>query len=245
MRNLFAMQRQIQDLMQMIHNMERVGKVSKVKFDEEKKRWFVKFTSGEGDEAINTDWVPWKSFAHASIQASIPPAEGQVVSLRSVGGQMEMAHCEPYHYSPDDKSPHDKENEVKFRFNLPKKKKSEGQDGQSGETSSAAAAKEEEEDPDQIFTMLFTKDGLTFEIGKSKFTMGAKGFKATHDKNTWEMTPEGIKSSVEDGKSVIDMTKDKVESKSDTVKAKSTDGSGSVTVTDAGVDTQGKKINDG
>ncbi len=122
------MERRLQDLERKFENKERIGKIVEVKFDKEKKRWFVKINDGEdqspsggqssgqsgggSNNTFKSDWLPWQGFAHGTIKMSVPPKKGQHALLRSLGGQAEMATAEPYHYGPNTPSPHDKEDEI-------------------------------------------------------------------------------------------------------------------------------------
>jgi phage baseplate assembly protein gpV len=153
MKPLLVMERRLQDLERRLENMSRVGKVTDVKFDTEKKRWFVKMEDGDTDKrTFKTDWLPWKSFSHGSISASIPPRKGMAVELRSPNGYPEMGAVEPYHYNPDNPSPHDKEDEVFIKV---KKPAAEGEGASAQDT------------PDETITFHATKDGTTIKIGST------------------------------------------------------------------------------
>ncbi|MGZ5390176.1 MAG: hypothetical protein ACXWDH_08745 [Aeromicrobium sp.] len=113
MRAFLAYERRLQDLETRLGNMNRFGEVKDVKFDSEKKRWYVKMEDGEGEgTTFKSDWLPWKSFSHGSIKVSMPPKKGMRISMTAPNGQPEMAFAEPFHYGPDSPSPHDKEDEV-------------------------------------------------------------------------------------------------------------------------------------
>lgn len=153
MRQLLAMQRQIQDLQKQIENAKRVGKITHVKFDKEKKRWYAKFQEGDGKEAFKTDWLPWKTFAHGAIKISLPPKVGMTAQMVSLNGMPELGHIEAYHNDPENQSPHDKEDEFFMRVELP------GKDGQAGG------------DKNQILNFHFTKDGSKVEIGDTTYNL--------------------------------------------------------------------------
>lgn len=158
MRQLLAIERRIHDVERRLQNMSRFGTVTDVKFDAEKKRWYAKMEQGEGDnETFKTNWLPWKSFSHGAISTSIPPRKGQRVEMRSPNGNAEMAVLEPYHYNPDDPSPHDKPDEVFMKVKLPK------QEGQSAQSVS------EQDQKDQTLDIHATKDGATVTIGSTTF----------------------------------------------------------------------------
>lgn len=124
MKHLTGIERRLQDLEDSFLNMERHGEIVDVKFDNDKKRWFVKINDGEdktpsgqsnssGDNhTFKSDWLPWRSFSHGSIRMSMPPKKGMKASFRSPFGKPEMAVAEPSTYGPDHPSPHDKEDEV-------------------------------------------------------------------------------------------------------------------------------------
>jgi len=121
-RAFMAYERRLQDLETRLANMSRYGDVTDVKFDKEKKRWYVKMQDGEGENTtFKSDWLPWKSFSHGSIKVSMPPKKGMKIAMLAPGGQPELAYAEPFHYGPDAPSPHDKEDEVVMTI--------EGEDG--------------------------------------------------------------------------------------------------------------------
>ncbi|WP_316207396.1 hypothetical protein [Bradyrhizobium sp. SZCCHNR3118] len=120
MRALHAMERRLQDLERKFQGKERLGKIVDVKF--EKQRWYVKFNDGQDQnpsgtassrgDTVKSDWMPWQSFSHGTIKSSIPPKKGQHALMRGVDGMMELATVEPYHYGPDNPSPHGKPDEI-------------------------------------------------------------------------------------------------------------------------------------
>jgi len=133
MRQLSAIERRLQNLERAIENAERYGEIVDVKFDKEKKRWFVKLNDGEdktpsgtesqdpkGKQTFKSGWLPWKSFAHGTISASLPPRKGMKAMLRTPAGAPSMATAEPYHFSTDNPSPHDKEDEIFLQVQTPK-----------------------------------------------------------------------------------------------------------------------------
>lgn len=154
MRQLLAMQRQIQDLENQIKNMTRKGKIFDTKFDKEKKRWYVRLREGEegSKDAFETGWQPWKTFAHGAIKIHIPPKKGQLAMMTSINGQPELSHVEPYHNDPDNPSPHGDEDQVMIRV----EKESKGKTG---------------EDKSQTLDLLFTKDGSKVTIGDTTHTL--------------------------------------------------------------------------
>lgn len=128
MRHLLTFERRLQNLERASQSKFRIGRVKEVRFA--KRRWFVRMeqTTAQGgggggqqndDQILLTDWVPWRSFSHGSIQFSVPPRVNQTVAINSPNGYPEMSYCEPYHYDPDHPSPHDKENEVFVKLQAP------------------------------------------------------------------------------------------------------------------------------
>lgn len=105
MRQIMQIERRMQDIERKLENKQRQGKVTEVKFDQDKKRWYAKMEEGSGDETLKTDWMPWKSFSHGAIKFSVPPRVGQRVTLNSPNGELEQGVLEPFHYGPDDPSP--------------------------------------------------------------------------------------------------------------------------------------------
>jgi hypothetical protein len=133
------MERRLQDLERKIQGKERLGKIVDVKF--EKQRWYVKLNDGQDEspsgsggkrgDTVKSDWQPWKSFSHGTIKSSVPPKKGQYALLRGVNGMMELATAEPYHYGPENPSPHDKPDEIVHLIEDEEDQKS-GEGGQSG-----------------------------------------------------------------------------------------------------------------
>ncbi|TXM68198.1 phage baseplate assembly protein V [Methylobacterium sp. WL120] len=149
MRQLLAMQRQIQDMERQLQNLDRKGKVTAVKFDKEKKRWYAKMREGEEGTktAFETGWQPWETHANGAVKISNPPRVGQLVKLNSPNGQPELGSLAPYHNDPDNPSPHDKEDEFFMRIEKP------GKDGKPGS------------DKNKILNVHYTQDGSTVSIG--------------------------------------------------------------------------------
>lgn len=140
MRALHAMERRLQDLERKLQGKERLGKIVDVKF--EKQRWYVKLNDGQDEspsgsggqrgDTVKSDWQPWKSFSHGTIKSSVPPKRGQYALLRGVNGMMELATAEPYHYGPENPSPHDKPDEIVHLIEDDENEQQGGQGGQSG-----------------------------------------------------------------------------------------------------------------
>ncbi len=174
MRQLLAMQRQIQDLERQLQNMVRKGKIFDTKFDKEKKRWYVRMREGEeGDKnAFETDWLPWKTFANGSIKIHIPPKNGQMAMMTSINGMAELGHVEAYHNDPDNPSPHGEEDQVMIRV----EKTSKGQTG---------------EDKSQTLDLLFTKDGSKVSIGDTTHSL-TKDTAKTETKNNQVETENDV-----------------------------------------------------
>ncbi|WFU52312.1 hypothetical protein QA639_21640 [Bradyrhizobium pachyrhizi] len=130
----------MQDLERKIQGKERLGKIVDVKF--EKNRWYVKLNDGQDEtpsgsggkrgDTVKSDWLPWKSFSHGSIKSSVPPKKGQHALLRGVNGMMELGTVEPYHYGPENPSPHDKPDEVVHLVEDEEDQKSGQQGGSTG-----------------------------------------------------------------------------------------------------------------
>ena len=178
MRQLSAIERRLQNLERAIENAERYGEIVDTKFDQEKKRWYVKINdgedktpsgqdgqSGEFSQTFKSAWLPWKSFAHGTISASIPPRKGMKAMLRTPAGAPQMATAEPYHFSTENESPHDKEDEIFLKVKRPK---------QDNENARSAQGDEK----DETLDILLTKDnaqvtigGTTFNVTKDKVTI--------------------------------------------------------------------------
>jgi phage baseplate assembly protein gpV len=143
MKQLLLLERRLQDIERALQNMERNGEIVDVKFDKEKKRWYVKINDGDDKKPSGTqqaqssgnkpgtfksDWLPWNSFSHDTIKMSIPPKKGMKATMRSPCGMPELAVATPFHYGPETPSPHDKEDEIVKLVESPSKKE-EGQEG--------------------------------------------------------------------------------------------------------------------
>jgi phage baseplate assembly protein gpV len=145
MRQLYAMERKLQDLDAKLQNIGRRGKVIDVKFD--KKRWYAKMQEGSGKEAFTTGWLPWETHANGAVKISNPPRKGQLVVLNAPNGQAEIGSLAPYHNDPENESPHDKPDEFFMRVEKP------GEDGKPGT------------DKNKILDVHYTQDGSTVSIG--------------------------------------------------------------------------------
>jgi phage baseplate assembly protein gpV len=111
MRQLMAYERRLQDLETKLANSVRYVDISDVKH--ENNRWYVKTKDGDGDNTtFNSDWLPWASFGHGTINVSMPPRKGMKARIVSPNGEPEMGAVEPFHHSKTAKSPHDKQDEV-------------------------------------------------------------------------------------------------------------------------------------
>lgn len=164
MERILLMERRIIDLEHKLANFQRPGRVTEVKFDEERKRWYAKVSDKSSDDdpnAFNTNWLPWSSFGHGTISASVPPRVGQLVNVHSPNGQPELAYVASYHHTPQDKSPHDKQDEIFLRVNVPR----EGD--------------QDESDPQQTLTLHATKDKLEIKLGDTVLTHAAGSWTLT------------------------------------------------------------------
>jgi len=190
MKQLLAMERRLQDLERRLENKQRNGKVSEVKFDKDKKRWFVKMEDGEGDETFRSDWLPWKSFSHGAISMSIPPKKGMRITVHSPNGEPEMGVAEPYHYNPDDPAPHDKEDEVVFEVRDPQNKNN----------------------PQTTLRLHFSKGKAKITLGDSTFDLTKDQVDASVDKQ--KMTVTKTKTSISNDKGKVELMQDgKIESR--------------------------------
>jgi phage baseplate assembly protein gpV len=151
LRQVYGMQRQIVDLQNAVANSVRKGKIFDVKFDKDKKRWYCRLREGvEGEKnTFETDWLPWQTFANGAISISNPPRKGQMGIMHAYNGQAELGHITHYHNDPDNKSPHDKEDEYFMRVVVPK------EDGK------------EQDDKNKILNVHHTGNGSTVSIGDS------------------------------------------------------------------------------
>ena len=147
-----SFERRFQEIERRIENSHRVGTVPKdgVKYDKEKKRWYVKLQQGEaseGKEPFTTDWLPWEAMASGWLKVSSPPREGQSIQMHAPCGTPESGSCRPYHNNPDTPSPSDKPDEFHMTVEMPDK------DGKPGS------------DKNKILKFHFTQDGSKVEIG--------------------------------------------------------------------------------
>jgi len=169
MRPLFNWERRLQDLETRLANQQRFGSVTDVKFDKELKRWYVKMEDGEGEgHTFKSDWLPWRSFSHGAITVSMPPRKGQRVAYTALNGQPELAVVEPFHYGPDDPSPHDKEDEYVIEIHDPKNKSNK----------------------DTTLRIHKTKDNQTVTLGKSEVTIRKDIVDTIVDEQKVTVTPE-------------------------------------------------------
>jgi phage baseplate assembly protein gpV len=167
-RNLFAIERRLQELERRLENLHRFGDVTDTKYDSEKKRWYVKMADGpdaekmaEGSGSTSTgtsgqnltwstpDWVPWGGFSNATIKISCPPRKGQKVMMLAPNGYPEMGSVHPFTFSPKNPSPAGDPDQIHWRV---EKETKDGQEGQ---------------DKNQILDHVWTKDGATTSIGDS------------------------------------------------------------------------------
>lgn len=207
MRQLLAIQRQIQDIELAVRNDGRVGKVTEVKFDKEKQAWFARMQQSDGDEAYVTDWLPWKSFAHGTIKISIPPRKGQLVELDAPGGSSEQGSLRPAHYDPDNKSPHDKEDEIFLRIEEPEQSGSQGGAGTAGATGTTGSGQQKKK-----LDVLVKNNQLKIVSGKT-----------THDITENKVSIETETKQVTSKTSSEKTETHSVETKNRTVKAQNTD----------------------
>lgn len=145
---LMRYERRLQEIERVLQNMHREGEIVEVKYDDEKKRWFVKMNDGEdktpsGKPAkdkttFRSDWLPWNSFSHGTISYSVPPRVGQKVAMWSPNGQPEMAVCTPSQYGKKTPSPHGKQDEIVRVIESPEEDKDQASgDGSNASTGSS------------------------------------------------------------------------------------------------------------
>jgi hypothetical protein len=140
------MERRLQDLQRQFENSHRLGEVVDVKYENE--RWFVKMNdgdnkqpsgSGEGDgQTFRSDWLPWQGSSHGTIKSSNPPRKGMKVQMNSPGGQAELAHATPFHYDPNNPSPHGKQDEIVHLVEDADEEKQDGGSSSGGGASSGS-----------------------------------------------------------------------------------------------------------
>lgn len=296
--------RRLAEMERLVENKHRLGHIEDVKFDENNKRWLVKFRDGpapkqgsgsgdsqngnggsgagstgsgssqggsgnQGNRTVMTTWLPWESMSHGTIKASVPPKKGQKAQCAAPNGQLGHATVRAFSYGEGSECPHDKPDEVYFRIekdtsqsNSSPNSSSASSSTSSGSTSSSSTSSKEPNNEQMNFHG--TKDGMKMWIGNSAIQMDANGITFTTGKHTITMHKEngikhsfndgehtttmnkdGLKDSIANGVTTVDLTKEHVNSQSKQVQAKSDDGSATVTITNSGVDTQGNKINDG
>lgn len=200
------------------------------------------------NRTVMTDWIPWSSHSSGTIKFSVPPKKGQKVQCHSPNGRLEHATVSPFSYGQGTESPHDKQDEVYFRI---EKDTSQSNSGSSSSTSSSTSSGStsspttSQQTNNEQLNFHATKDGFKTWIGNASLAMTANSIVGTMAKHTLTINDDGIALSVDDGKSTLKLTKDSIKALSDLLESKSTDGSAKVTIDNSGVDTQGKKINDG
>lgn len=167
-----SFEKRFQEIERRLENMHRVGFVPKdgVKYDAEKKRWFVKFQDMKDEDetstkkAFKSDWIPWECMANGYVKISSPPYEGQSIQMHAPQGVPEQGSCRPYHNNPDNPSPSDKPKEFHMRVEMP------GKDGKPGS------------DPNKILNFHYTEDGATVQIGDTTHNL-TKDTQAVKTKN--------------------------------------------------------------
>jgi phage baseplate assembly protein gpV len=177
MRQLYAMERKLQDIESKLQNINRRGKVFDVKF--EKKRWYARMREGEKDskDKFETGWLPWETHANGAVKISNPPRKGQLVVLNSPNGQAELGSLAPYHNDPENESPHDKPDEFFMRVEKP------GEDGKPGS------------DKNKILDVHYTQDGSTVSIGDTKHGLTKDSQSVTTKNNSVDTETDTTKAS--------------------------------------------------
>lgn len=203
MRHIMLLERRLQDLERRTENQFRQGEIVDVKFDDEKKRWYVKINDGPdlapsggdplGDEeTFKSDWIPWKSFAHGTIKVSMPPRKGMKAAVTSPNGEPELAYGEPYHYDPKNKSPHDKEDEIVL----------EVEDAEEGDQQAASGEKQKArihvtKDTVTVVTgkatMTISKEEIFGKVGEAKVSIKEDAVRATHGQGKAIIKANGAK----------------------------------------------------
>lgn len=134
----------------------------------------------------------------------------------------------------------------------------------SASSSSSSSGSDSQQPNNEQMNFHGTKDGMQMWIGNSKIAMDANGITFTTGKHTITMhkddgikhsfndgqhttvmNKDGLKDSIANSATIVELTKDHANSQSKQIQAKSDDGSASVTIDDSGVNTLGKSINDG
>ena len=165
--HLTSIERRLADLESHLDQHQRNVTVSDTKFDQDKKRWYVKVQdkytedqssgsgssgSSDGQSATNpdadpnfkSDWLPWHTFSHDTIHMIIPPRKKQRVTLNSPYGRPEMGHVAPYHNGPDTPCPSGNPDEIRIQIKPPPQdnsssSSSSGSSGSSGSSSSSSS----------------------------------------------------------------------------------------------------------
>lgn len=185
MRPFLTSEFRLQQLERRVENIFRLAKVIGVKY--ENKRWYVQCQEGDGteDETLTTDWVPWQSFSHGAIKFSVPPRNGQKITLSSPNGEIEQCFASPFHYDPSNPSPNDKQDEFFVRIEKP------SSDGSTGQN------------PDETLDIHATKDFKRTTIGKTKTEVTKENINhATVYKNT--VAEQLIRDTVSDQRHIVD-----------------------------------------
>ncbi len=158
----------IEELERKLENFHRVGTVPKngVKYDEDKKRWYVKLEQKKDSGTFTSDWLPWETQANAYMKVSSPPAEGQSIQLISPFGTSELGSCSAYHNNQDTPSPSGKAGEHHIRIEKP------NEDGKPGT------------DPKKILNIGYTQDGSTVQIGDTTHVLTADAQTVTTKNNS-------------------------------------------------------------
>jgi len=198
-----ALELRMQEIERRLENAHRVGTVPKdgVKYDQDKKRWYVKLQQGTDDNKFVSDWLPWEVMASGWLKISSPPYEGQSIQLRAPFGTSEIGSCSPYHNNKDTPSPHDKPGEYKMRVELP------GKDGKPGS------------DKDKILDFTYTQDGATVKIGDTTHNL-TKDTQSVETKNNTVKTDENSVDAKNDTTKVSDTHS--LQTKNRTVQAQKT-----------------------
>ena len=186
------LERKIQEIERRLENFHRVGTVPKdgVKYDKEKKRWYVKIQSakdGKDDDGKTfvSDWLPWECHASAYMKVSQPPHEGQSVQLISPFGHSEIGSVSAFHNNQDTPSPSDKEGQFHMRVEKP------NQDGKPGT------------DKNKILNIGYTEDGSTVQIGDTTHNL-TKDTQSVQTKNNTVQTDENTVETKNDTTKVSD-----------------------------------------
>jgi hypothetical protein len=127
-------ERRLQDLESAQDHATHNGVIFDTKFDDEKKRWYVRHADklptaagGEGQTATNvdtdpnfqSDWLPWATHSHGTITYVIPPRIGQRSTMHTHGGRPELGHCVAFHNNPDTPCPSGNPDEIRIQVKPP------------------------------------------------------------------------------------------------------------------------------